>query len=207
MATRIEPIEQTLTAMVRAELAPEAQGKAIAAYARSQLAVAEEKNRRALGRTPAHTVTVDGRRGAALETVKPHGGRIVFAFEALTGGIIEWILAELVRRSPEKSGEYKRGHRVLADGVEISGAVPAAQEYVITNIVPYARRLEVGKTRAGRAFVIQVRPRIYEGVARDAKARFRSAATIRFGYRALAGIPAGRGKKKPAAPAIVVTMN
>ena len=51
-------------------------------------------------------------------------------------------------------------------------APPLASEYVFLNTVPYARKIEIGKTESGRDFVIQVPNRIYERTANDAQARF-----------------------------------
>jgi hypothetical protein len=62
-----------------------------------------------------------------------------------------------------------------------------AREYTFINMVPYARRIEIGKTKSGRSFALQVENRIYERTAKDAKAKFGKAADIQFGYRESVG--------------------
>jgi hypothetical protein len=61
------------------------------------------------------------------------------------------------------------------------------REVVISNPVPYARKIEIGKTRSGRPFVIQVPPRIYERAAMALRSKYRNVASIRFTYMASAG--------------------
>lgn len=120
----------------------------------------------------------------------------------LTGGnrdsaaepsVLAWIAAELRDRSPVDSGAYRDAHMLLADGRFLMNAaevsedtrLPRADEFSFTNTVPYARKIEFGKTKAGRDFVIQVPNHIYERTARDARQRFRGIADIQYEVRAL----------------------
>jgi hypothetical protein len=219
LRTKVEPIAQFVEVVAREDLSPPARSKAVADFARGELVKAQQANARALGRVPHHETFVDGRHGAPLETVKPNGGRIVFEFE-LIDDALRWIACMLVERSPVRSGEYVRGHRLFADGIEVAvsatGVVPPAEVYTFTNLVPYARKIEVGKTAAGRDFVIQVPNRIYERTAKDAKARFGNFMKIAFGYRApiggairaYGGAASRRGgiEHRARAPAIIVTL-
>lgn len=207
---RLDPIATTLRVMVDKDASIPAQQKAIANFARSEIAKADAINARVLGRVPPKEITVDGRAGASLESVKPNGGQIVAEWEIFTD-VLVWIAAELRRRSPRISGEYIRGHTLFADGAEIAANVkslPPAKEFVFLNVVPYARKIEIGKTKSGRAFVIQVPNRIYEGVARDARARFGNAAEIGFSYRETTNAYRVRGRRGGTralrAPAIIV---
>lgn len=172
---KVESVERDIAAMVRGDLSPAEQGKAISAYVKEGITEAEDANRRILGRVPPRTITVDGREGAPIESVNPDGGSVIIEWELVTD-VLVWIGKELQDRSPVSSGRYKRGHQLFADGVlvEIGGNVPPAGEYVFTNDEPYARKIEVGKTKSGRDFVIQVPNRIYERTAKDARARRRS---------------------------------
>jgi hypothetical protein len=191
--TRVEPIDTFVSAVIRNDLSRTAQSQAVAAFARRELTEAQQANSRALGRVPRHETFVDGRRGAALESVRPNGGTILFSFE-LVDDVLRWIFAELRRRSPVVSGRYRDSHQVFADGREIAlTAIPEASEYTLSNSALYARRLEVGRTRAGRAFVVQVPNRIYQRTAADASRRFGNIAKITFGFRA-------------AVPTIIVTV-
>lgn len=218
--TRIDSVAKDIGLIVDDMLSPASQGRAVAEFARSAIAEADDANRRVLGRVPPRTVTVDGRKGAALEGVKPIGGMIVAEWE-LVGDVLAWIGNMLRERSPVISGKYRDAHTLFADGseIEIGGNVPQAEEYVFLNLTPYARKIEVGKTASGRDFVIKVPNRIYERTAKDAKARFGNLARISMTFRApLAGsllkyVPARSGRREAArqerslrVPAIVVSL-
>lgn len=105
--------------------------------------------------------------------------------------VLAWIATELRDRSPVLSGAYRDAHALFGDGRELMNAanvtpdsnIPDASEYLFTNPLPYARRIEFGKTRDGRDFVVSVPNRIYDRVARDARAQFRGMANISFEMR------------------------
>lgn len=160
----------------------------VADYAETAIAEVDQQNRQVLGRIPPPVVEVDGRRGAALSTVRLAGG-VITADWAVIGDVLVWIGETLRERSPVISGAYRDAHTLFADGLEvpIGGDVPAAVEYVFLNPLPYARKIEIGKTRDGRDFVVQVPNRIYERTAADARARFGNAASIKDTYRAPLG--------------------
>lgn len=185
--TRIDSIANDIRIVVDQALSPAAQSKAIADFARAEIAAADDINRRILGRLPPKVVAVDGRTGSPLETVKP-GGVIVAEWE-LFSEVLAWIGQTLRDRSPRVSGAYRAAHTLFADGVEteIGVEVPEADTYVFINLTPYARKLEVGKTESGRDFLVQVPNRIYERTWRDAKARFGNTAKITFGYETQTG--------------------
>lgn len=186
--TRIEPISTFVEVVVREDLSPQAQSKAVAAFARERFQEAQETNKRILGRIPPHQTFVNGREGAPLESVSPSGGSIVFEFELMTD-VLRWIAQTLVERSPVVSGKYRDSHTLFADGVEVDvgGQIPPADEYSFTNLVPYARKIEIGKTQSGRVFVVQVPNRIYERTGREAQSRFGNMAKIEFTYRGIVG--------------------
>lgn len=172
---RIDSIATDIKVIISDTLTPEAQGRAAAQFAREAIADADATNKRILGRIPPRTVTVDGVAGAPLERVKPAGGSIIAEWE-IVGDVLIWIARTLEDRSPRVKGDYLRGHTLFADGVEVPATqnVPVAEEYTFVNVVPYSRILEVGKTDAGRDFLIQVPNRIYERTGRDAKALFKN---------------------------------
>jgi hypothetical protein len=189
---RIDPVEKVTTAQVLADLQLPEQKKAAADFVRAGIADADQTNhqtnRRVLGRVPPRTITVDGRLNAPLESVNPNGGNVVVEYE-LVSDLLRWIADTLIQRSPVVSGDYKRSHTLFADGREVplNGEIPQAEEYTFINPIPYARKIEIGKTKSGRAFVIQVPNRIYERTATDARSRFGNQAAISFGYRATTG--------------------
>lgn len=201
---RLDPIARDLRVMVEEYVSPPAQQRAIARFARAEIDKVDSANARALGRRVAKSVTVDGRKGAALESVRPNGGVIIAEWE-LFFEVLPWIAKTLRERSPRVSGRYLRGHKAFADGAEFTDLTkpPPAKEYTFVNIVPYSRKLEIGKTQSGRPFVIQVPNRIYETVAKDARARFGRIADISFNYRQPVG--AYQSRRGPVtAPAIIV---
>ncbi len=159
-----------------------------ASFAAQAIAEVDASNRNILGRLPPPTITVDGRSGADLARVDLTHGLIVVDWD-IVGDVLVWIGETLRERSPFRSGRYRDSHTLFADGVEvdIGGQVPQASEYVFLNPVPYARKIEIGQTRSGRAFVIQVPNRIYERTAADARARFGNVASIKDTYRAPLG--------------------
>ncbi|MFC3071486.1 hypothetical protein [Shinella pollutisoli] len=200
MRVKVEPLSQWLDVTVSELLSPEARSKAVADFARAALRDAQETNRRSLGSEAPFEQFVDGRAGAALESVDPDRGRIVFEFE-LINDVLQWVLAALIERSPRRSGDYMRGHRLFADEREIAadGEIPPAAEYSFTNTVPYTRRLEIGKTKSGRDFLVSVPNRIYERTAKDARARFGNVVQIRMTYRAVIGGAQVNAEKLPVA--------
>jgi hypothetical protein len=184
--TRIDPIAQTIKLIVANTISPDAQKQAVASFAQGAIDQADATNRRVLGRIPPRTVTVDGRQGAPLTDVKPDGGSIIVEYELITD-VLVWIGDTLRARSPVQSGAYRDGWTLLADGTEVAvnDDVPGADEYTFVNTVPYARKIEVGLTESGRAFVIQVPNRIAERTAKDAASKFGNIAKIANTFIAL----------------------
>jgi hypothetical protein len=184
--TRITPIAQTIKLLVANTISPQAQQEAAASFAQGAIDEADATNRRVLGRVPPRTITVDGREGAPLASVKPDGGSIIVEYE-LVADVLVWIGDTLRSRSPVVSGAYRDGWTLLADGQEIAigDDIPSADEYTFVNTVPYARKIEVGLTESGRAFVIQVPNRIAERTATDAASRFGNMAKIKSTFIAL----------------------
>jgi hypothetical protein len=95
--------------------------------------------------------------------------------------ILVFIATQLRLRSPVLTGRYRDAHMLYADDVAVASAadvangdadIPEAKVYEFRNAQPYARKIEVGKTEAGRDFVLYVEPRIYERVMRDAKRKY-----------------------------------
>jgi len=170
----------TEIALLKDSRSPVAVGRAVAEFVGLEIAEIDAAKALRFGRAVHKLITVDGRRNVALADVKPQGGQIEVEWSAPIAEALLWIAKTLDERSPVVSGDYQRGHRLFADGVEIDvlGAIPEAREFVFFNSVPYSRKIEIGKTRSGRDFVMQVPPRIYERTAHDAAARFGNIAAI-----------------------------
>lgn len=130
----------------------------MAAAARAAFADAQRQNRAELGREPAFEQIVDGRKGAALESVKP-GGRIVFLFDVgaeLLSDATDFAIAEFLRIAPvgkapedEHPGLYRKSLLLLVNGARRDaskgGVVRLKQDDIValTNLVPYARKLNM----------------------------------------------------------------
>jgi len=103
--------------------------------------------------------------------------------------IAQAALNELRRASPRSSGRYQESHTLYLNGspvANIPATLATGDELMISNPVPYSRKIEVGTTREGRAFVLNVEPRIYERVAkRILLPRYRNVANIEYGFVSL----------------------
>jgi hypothetical protein len=182
ISTRLDPIDRDIDLIVSSELSPKAQSERIAAYAREQLADAQNTNRGALGYLPPHRTYVDARANAPLESVRPNGGIILFEFELVETMLS--VIAEMLRRgSPVRSGLYQSSHALFADGTEVEAGSrpPDASEYAFINTQPYARKIERGLSP-------QAPEGVYHVVAELAAKRYGNIALVRFGFRSL---PAG----------------
>lgn len=196
--TRIEGFDKSLRLTFAADLAPEARSRALASAARDGIETAAAQNERVLGARPPVETFVDGVRGAALERVKPDG-TIVAEF-VLVQDALRWIAEQLALHSPVLTGRYRASHILFADDAEVPAGSPppAAGEYVFLSPLPYARKIEAGRSN-------QAPDGVYEAVAALANRRFGNLARIRFTYRALASAPSGKGRARDnRRPAIVV---
>lgn len=112
-------------------------------------------------------------------------GPIVFRYYYLRE-IIRTALDELRKRSPAVSGAYRAGHTLFVNGIameDVPATLRPTDDIMISNPVPYARRIEIGRTKSGRDFVLQVPNRIYERVAKQVlHPRYRNTAKITFTY-------------------------
>lgn len=115
-------------------------------------------------------------------------GPIVYKYKYLTE-IVEFALEALRRASPVRSGAYVNSHSIYVNGTEVTTPpkeITRGMEIMLANPIVYARRIEIGKTKSGRDFVIQVPNRIYERVAKQILIpKYRNVARITFGYSQL----------------------
>jgi hypothetical protein len=143
-------------------------------------AVLREQRQRS-GHTPTDLVVVDGKRGAPIAQAE----QLVVIEYGYLREVVDGVLRGLVARSPHVSGTYARSFQLLVDGVEadsIAAIQHGTRSVVIVNTQPYARRLEIGRRKDGRPFVIQVKSRIVEEVALLAASRWGNVAKAQFGY-------------------------
>ncbi len=136
-----------------------------------------------------------------LESVKLPGP-IVYRYD-YRRRIVTEALAELRRRSPRDSGKYAESHTLFLNGTPVT-ALPLrlapTDEIWIANPVPYARRLEIGKTKSGRDFVVNAAAKIYERTVKapvNLRGRYKSLASIEFDYVTIPGAWIIKGKLSP----------
>lgn len=133
------------------------------------------------------TRVVGGVRGVSEDQAEIGDG-ISYYYERLSG-IARQALDTLREMSPVQSGAYRDGHMLLLNGVPVANldGYKDGDEISITNILPYSRRLEIGKRKDGRPFVVQVPPRIYERAAKVLRGRFGNQTSIEYTFRAFIG--------------------
>ncbi|MCE7028937.1 hypothetical protein [Jiella avicenniae] len=206
---RIDPFARAFELMVDEIASPAARAQRLAETAQAEIDRAKEINRRAFGADAKHEITVDGRRGAPVQSVRPGG--IVFAEWHFMREVLVYIGEQLLQASPVLTGRYSRSHILLVDGVEhlTTDDLPEdAGEYVFLNTQPYSRKIEGA---GGRPPLSDQAPDgVFEVIAGMAHHRFGNIADIRFGWRALADAPgqstASKRKAERASrtPAIIV---
>jgi hypothetical protein len=179
VSTKIEPLDRDIALIFDEELSPDARGALLANYAQEQIDETRAFNAKVIGQMPDYEVTVDGRRGVAITSVKADG-TVVAEFDLLLE-VFAWIGKQLLSHSPVRSGRYSKSHMFFADGVEVdpNGVVPEASEYVFLNAQPYARKIEAGLSG-------QAPDGVYQAVSATANRRFGNIARVYFGYREMA---------------------
>jgi hypothetical protein len=177
--TKVEPVNRDIELILNEELSPQGRSDFLASFAADTIEDAKQINKRALGRVPPYTVSVDGKQGAPLNSVKPDGV-IVVEFEIVLEAL-GWINTQLQIHSPVRSGLFAKSHELFADGrhVENPNNPPPAEEYVFLNVQPYARKIERGSSS-------QAPDGVYQAVATLAQ-KFGNTAKISFSYRSAVG--------------------
>ncbi|GEL01868.1 hypothetical protein [Swaminathania salitolerans] len=115
-------------------------------------------------------IVVDRQADLAEEQVRLDGGHVLYVFSGLAEAVV-WCLGALRDRSPARSGNFRNSWFMMVDGRIWTGTpqeIPPGSEVWIANTAPYARKIEVGGQRTGRA------PRIVESVRVAAHRRFRT---------------------------------
>ena len=173
--TKLQSLDRDVQFALSSDLSPQAVSAAIAQFAREEIAAADAQNEEALGRHIDHNTFVDGVPGSDLERVRPDG--TIVATWTLTNDVVREVWAMVLAHVPIRSGQFRLSQRMYADGEEVDDPTdpPAAEEYVITSIAPYARKIERGESQ-------QAPNGVYQGIAAICAARFGNIAKIRFSY-------------------------
>jgi hypothetical protein len=147
---------------------------------------AKAKNAEVMGRDPrpaTFTRYVDGKQGAAEEAVEATG-TIVYRYPRLEL-VAQFAMETLFDLSPVLSGDYRNAHTLFLDGMPVSDLKSwrPGDEISISNPLPYARKIEIGKMKMR----VPGTDHVYEQARRKVMARYGNMARIDFTYRALIG--------------------
>lgn len=153
----------------------------------AQREVIARESARSGGIAPLVRVVIDDVPDAPLTAIRPNS--IIVLLWNYLPEVAMRTYAALKLRSPRRSGRYIEGLLTFIDGTLglLSDITIDTREVRIVATVDYARRLEVGKTESGRAFVQQVAPHIVEETAIVAKSKFSDLAAITYSYVDLSG--------------------
>jgi hypothetical protein len=180
-AVKLDPIAKDIALLLGEELSAEAQAQQLRVAAQQALADGEQINKAALGYVPTHDTFVDGGLRTDLSAVKANSV-ITFEFHLLLD-VIQFVDEQLIIHSPlgsrpKATPRYNESHVWFADGDEFTDVAnpPPAEQYVVLNAQPYARKIEKGLSP-------QAPDGVYEGVATLAKRRYGNIAYVGFGYR------------------------
>jgi hypothetical protein len=176
---KIASIFRDIEVMTKDLTSPEAKSKRLAEFAAEKITEARAINRQVSGRDAPYAVAVDGRKGAALSSVRPDG--VIVANFDLEAEVLEWIGEQLLFESPRLTGKYQKSHRLFVDNVERDFAADLGdfEEAAFLNIQPYARKIEKGLSDKAPEGV-------YQAVAAVASKRFGNVARIRYSFRSIA---------------------
>jgi hypothetical protein len=162
--------------LATASIAPEVISAELAKLAKSELVAAIERGEA----SPVFTRYVDGVDGATEETVDVLStktpGPILYVF-SWWKPIIEFALADLIKRSPKRSGRFAQSFIVIVRDRLVSdySTIRADDEVIITNAQPYVRKVQVG------AMEMSVPPQIFDA-ARSAVVKEFGAGKNGFGF-------------------------
>lgn len=182
--TRTTSIERTFKVLIDKRLDPEARSRRLAAVAREGLAAAQAQNAAVMGSVPAHETIVDGRPGAAEDSVAPDGIIVHEFTAALRAEVLRWLQATLRANAPALSGRFAESIAIYADGGMVdspeAAAAPEVEEVVFVSTVAYARKLEKGRSP-------QAPNGVFEAAAVMAARRFGNHAAFKFTFVAPLG--------------------
>jgi len=193
---RLKPREAVVH--LRERLTGEPRRQMLIRVARETIAEVSAINDRATGQRVGHEVIVDGRRGAAIESVKPGG--VVVALFAVRAAAIDFTWEALAQLSPVDQNPktvdsivYRDRHLLLVNGEEREPPVDVQPDDIVTfvNLLPYARKIEKGWSKK------QAPDGVYEAATAIVKARFGNIVDVRFSYGTFLGATASRDTRYP----------
>lgn len=149
------------------------------------------------GMQPSVTRYVNGREGAAIESVELPGP-IVIEFDYIAEAV-DYCHKYFYGRAPVDTGEYKGSMTTFVNGSEdpFMKTYKTGDEVVLVPLIDYSRMLEVGKKRDGRPFVVQVPPGIIEDTYDATRRRYGNIVNIAFTWQAFEGVDLPNNNRMP----------
>ncbi len=126
---------------------------------------------------------VDGVEGVREEAARPFG---VIQYDYIRlDAAVQFAMETLFDLSPVLSGDYRMAHTLFVDDVAASNLANwrPGSTIVISNFVPYARKIELGKMKMR----VSGTDRVYAQAERIVRRRFGNMARIFFTYRGIVG--------------------
>lgn len=182
-----------------AGLEPKAISARLAQFARAELArvIANGEG------SKSYDKYVNGRKGAIEESVTPPGP-ILYIFSHWEQ-VIVFALAELVKRSPKRSGRYIRSFVVTVNGAPVTNfsGIDTDATIQVWNRQPYSRKIEIG------AMAMSVPPHHFDSTTAALRRKFAGGGfkfTTRFINVPGAYSVRSKGGKAITHPAIIMSM-
>jgi len=193
---RLKPREAVVR--LRERLTGEPRRQRFIMLAREAIGEAEAINNRATGQRIGYETIVDGRRGAAIESVRPGG--VVVALFAVHAAAIDFTWETLAGLSPVDQNfktideiVYRDRHLLLVNGEEREPPVDVQPDDVVTfvNLLAYARRIEAGWSKK------QAPDGVFEVATAIVRAKYGNIVNVKFGYGSFLGATASRENRYP----------
>lgn len=136
------------------------------------------------------TRRVDGKLGAVEETVKPDG-IIVYDYPRMDE-IVQVAMNTLFDLSPVYTGEYRLSHQIFVGGKAVRNLEEwdGTSDIVISNFLPYSRKIELGKMHMR----VPGTDHVYEQAAHLIDRRYGNVAHVAFVFQGVIAGAAASGK-------------
>lgn len=144
---------------------------------------------------------VDGVQDAREEQVKS-GGIIRYRYQRLEE-VVRSAMELLFELSPVLSGEYRMAHTLFVDGVAASdlSGWDGTGTIVITNLMPYARKIEVGRM----VMRIPETDHVYQQAESLLRRQHGNTANIKFSYHGIAAGARGKARNDTRYPSLEIS--
>lgn len=166
----------------------------IAETQKAHVALAKREHARVMQAAPkpARFVrTVDGVRGAREEAVKV-GGVIRYNYDRLDE-VVRFAMDTLFDLSPVLSGRYRQSHTLFIGGAAATNLADwdGVSEIVISNPMPYSRKIELGVM----TMRVPGSSQVYEQAEQIVRRRYGNAASVQVFYQGILGKITTSGRK------------